>query len=119
MNGNAQRPRRILVCAAYWRCWRRRSPASVPRRFSSRRIAPNADFLATPAHAQNLTQQAQQLPQHPVGFADIVEKVKPAVISVRVKMERQERLTGSSKDELPFPPGSPFERFFRRFGMPQ
>ena len=41
-----------------------------------------------PAHAQNLTQQAQQLAQKPVGFADIVEKVKPAVISVRVKMER-------------------------------
>jgi serine protease Do len=79
--------------------------------------APQANFLAGPAHAQNLTQQAQQLPQRPVGFADIVEKVKPAVISVRVKMERQTN-SGLSSDELPFPPGSPFERFFRRFGMP-
>jgi serine protease Do len=79
--------------------------------------APQANFLAGPAHAQNLTQQAQQLPQRPVGFADIVEKVKPAVISVRVKMERQTN-SGLSNDELPFPPGSPFERFFRRFGMP-
>jgi serine protease Do len=79
--------------------------------------APKADFFARPAHAQNLTQQAQQLPQHPVGFADIVEKVKPAVISVRVKMERQTN-SGLSNDELPFPPGSPFDRFFRRFGMP-
>ena|ERR1700728_1290749 len=76
-----------------------------------------ADFFAPPAHAQNLSQQAQQLPQHPVGFADIVEKVKPAVISVRVKMERPAN-SGLSNDELPFPPGSPFERFFRRFGMP-
>jgi serine protease Do len=79
--------------------------------------APQTNFLAGPAHAQNLTQQAQQLPQRPVGFADIVEKVKPAVISVRVKMERQTN-SGLSNDELPFPPGSPFERFFRRFGMP-
>jgi serine protease Do len=75
------------------------------------------DFFAGAAHAQNLTQQAQQLPQRPVGFADIVEKVKPAVISVRVKMERPVS-SGLSNDELPFPPGSPFDRFFRRFGMP-
>jgi serine protease Do len=79
--------------------------------------APKGDFFAGPAHAQNLTQQAQQLAQKPVGFGDIVEKVKPAVISVRVKMERPAE-TGLSNDELPFPPGSPFERFFKRFGMP-
>ena len=64
-----------------------------------------------------MSQQAQQLPQHPVGFADIVEKVKPAVISVRVKMERPAH-SGLSDDDLPFPPGSPFEHFFKRFGMP-
>jgi serine protease Do len=79
--------------------------------------APKTDFFAGPAHAQNLSQQAQQLPQKPVGFADIVEKVKPAVISVRVKMERPAD-AGFSSDELPFPPGSPFEHFFKRFGMP-
>jgi serine protease Do len=79
-------------------------------------VAPNPALFGNPAHAQNLSQQAQQLPQHPVGFADIVAKVKPAVISVRVKMERP--AAGLSEDELPFPPGSPFERFFRRFGMP-
>src|SRR4029079_15353220 len=52
----------------------------------------------------------------PTGFADIVEKVKPAMISVRVKM----RTDGeeSSQDELPFPKGSPMEKFFKRFGMP-
>ncbi len=80
--------------------------------------APKADFFSVPAHAQNLTQQAQQLAQKPVGFADIVEKVKPAVISVRVKMERPAE-AGLSSEELPFPPGSPFERFFKRFGMPK
>ncbi len=38
------------------------------------------------ALAQNLTEQAHKL-QAPVGFADIVEKVKPAVMSVRVKVD--------------------------------
>ena len=38
------------------------------------------------ALAQNLTEQAHKVPA-PVGFADIVEKVKPAVISVRVKID--------------------------------
>ena len=80
--------------------------------------APKAGFFSTPAHAQNLTQQAQQLAQKPVGFADIVEKVKPAVISVRVKMEGVAE-SGPSNDGLPFPPGSPFERFFKRFGIPK
>jgi serine protease Do len=47
-----------------------------------------------------------------------VEKVKPAVISVRIKMERLAE-SGPSNDELPFPPGSPFEHFFKRFGMPK
>jgi serine protease Do len=55
--------------------------------------------------------------QRPVGFADIVEKVKPSVISVRVKMDNGPRMMGFDGDS-PFPPGSPMERFFRRFGMP-
>jgi len=83
-------------------------------------FAPKSDFpssfLTSSARAENVSQQAQQLPQHPVGFADIVEKVKPAVISVRVKMERPTH--SLTDDDLPFPPGSPFERFFKRFGMP-
>ena len=73
--------------------------------------------FGTAAQAQNLSEKVQQLPQRPVGFADIVEKVKPAVISVRVKIDRPAD-SDSSDDDLPFPPGSPFERFFKRFGMP-
>ena len=75
-----------------------------------------ADFFGALAHAQNLSDKVQQIAQRPVGFADIVEKVKPAVISVRVKMERP--ADSELSDDLPFPPGSPFERFFRRFGLP-
>jgi serine protease Do len=80
-------------------------------------LAPNGNALGTAALAQNLTEKVQQLPQRPVGFADIVEKVKPAVISVRVKIERHADSSDTSEDN-PFPPGSPFEKFFRQFGMP-
>jgi serine protease Do len=71
-------------------------------------IAP--DVARHAALAQNVSQQAQTV-QRPVGFADIVEKVKPAVISVRVKMNGGPQL---SSDSGPLPRG--FERFFRRFG---
>ena len=74
-------------------------------------VAPDATRHG--AFAQNVTQQAQTVAR-PTGFADVVETVKPAVISVRVKVDRGPQL--SSDDDNPFPPGSPFERFFRRFG---
>jgi serine protease Do len=71
--------------------------------------------LSTPAFAQNVS---KDVPAGPVGFADIVEKVKPAVISVRVKKEEPSDFSGFSDGDSPFGPGSPFERFFRRFGTP-
>jgi serine protease Do len=74
-------------------------------------FAPNPPF----AIAQNLSQEAKTVAR-PTGFADIVETVKPAVVSVRVKMEADPQL--SRMDELPFPKGSPMEQFFRRFGTP-
>jgi serine protease Do len=55
--------------------------------------------------------------QRPMGFADIVDKVKPAVISVRVKVASGAKMMGLEGDS-PFPPNSQMERFFRRFGMP-
>jgi serine protease Do len=55
--------------------------------------------------------------QRPAGFADIVDKVKPAVISVRVKVNSGAKMTGFDGNS-PFPPNSQMERFFRRFGMP-
>ena len=60
------------------------------------------------AHAQGV--------QRPVGFADIVEKVKPAVVSVRVKMDGGPRV--GFEGDSPFRPGSPMDRFFREFGLP-
>jgi serine protease Do len=78
-------------------------------------FAPNLDLtVAYPtAQAQNLTEQAHKL-SAPIGFADIVAKVKPAVISVRVKVDGGE--TTGSGDIKNLPPG--LREFFRRFGMP-
>ncbi len=68
------------------------------------------------ALAQNLTEQAHKL-QAPVGFADIVEKVKPAVVSVRVKMDGGAQTNGLGNQNFEdLPPG--LRDFFRRFGMP-
>jgi serine protease Do len=69
---------------------------------------PPLPALSTPALAQNA--------QRPAGFADIVEKVKPAVISVRVRLDEGPQT--SSDEGVPFPPGSPFDRIFRQFGAP-
>ena len=65
------------------------------------------------AVAQNLSEQARKL-QAPVGFADIVEKVKPAVISVRVKVDGGSQASALGSNDVP--PG--LREFFRRFGMP-
>jgi len=73
-----------------------------------------ADIFVGTAHAQ-VNKDVRQV-QQPVGFADIVERVKPSVISVRVRIE--EKQTADNNQDMPFPPGSPMERFFRRFGGP-
>jgi serine protease Do len=80
-------------------------------------ITPNLNLqLGYPAaSAQNLTEQAHKLPA-PVGFADIVAKVKPAVMSVRVKVDGGSQTTGTGGDLDNIPPG--LREFFRRFGMP-
>src|SRR5262249_34437236 len=53
--------------------------------------------------------------QRPMEFPDIVDRVKPAVMSVRVKTASGAKMMGFEGD-LPSPPNSQIERFFRRFG---
>jgi len=59
---------------------------------------------------------AAESAQRPVGFAELVDKVKPAVISVRVKMDAGAKMM-SFEGDSPFPPNS-MQQFFRRFEMP-
>src|ERR1700723_80468 len=76
------------------------------------------DIFSSPAQAQ-VNNEVRKVAQ-PVGFADIVERVKPSVISVKVNInEKVAKDDGANKDDdSPFQPGSPMERFFRRFGGP-
>src|SRR5580693_8647761 len=74
---------------------------------------------ATTAQAGATTAQA---PAGPASFADVVDRVKPAVVSVKVKLSDAESVDDEDSDGIPsmpdIPKNSPFYRFFRHFGMP-
>jgi serine protease Do len=78
-----------------------------------------ADVFTSAAHAQ-VNNEVRKVAQ-PIGFADIVERVKPSVISVKVNIGdkgSKDDSANKDNDDSPFQPGSPMERFFRRFGGP-
>jgi serine protease Do len=72
------------------------------------------DSFISAAHAQvsNAISRAAQ----PIGFADMVERVKPSVISVKVTMN--DKATDANNKDDDDESGSPMERFFRHFGGP-
>src|SRR6266481_6013835 len=77
------------------------------------------DLFSSPAHAQ-VNNEVRKV-ERPVGFADIVERVKPSVISVKINISEKlakDDGANNNNDDSPFQPGSPMERFFRRFGGP-
>jgi len=61
------------------------------------------------AQAQNLSEGISR--PAVTDFADIVERVSPAVVSIRVKAEKGPELSSFQG----MPEGSPFERFFKQF----
>jgi serine protease Do len=68
--------------------------------------------MASAAHAETAPST--------VGFADLVAKVKPAVISVRVKIDQDagdDRTYHPSSDRTESDRGSPLDRFSREFGF--
>jgi len=73
------------------------------------------DIFGSAAHAQ-AANAASSATQQPLGFADVVERVKPSVISVKVTM-KDKAADASTKDDAD-EQGSPMERFFRQFGGP-
>lgn len=83
-------------------------------------------FVATGplgAFSEARAEAVQVTPAAVPGFADLIEKVRPAVVSVRVKKDVQETANrggsrsfgGSGFDQLP--DDHPLKRFFRDFGM--
>jgi len=85
-----------------------------------------AMVAAVPASYHALTLPALTSPAYganaaiaPPGFADLVAKVKPAVISVRVRIEQSDNVNGMGGQDgngNQIPPG--LQRFFQQFGMP-
>ena len=63
-----------------------------------------------------------QAPAGPASFADVVDRVKPAVVSVKVKLTDADPVDDEDSDGIPglpdIPKNSPFYHFFRHFGMP-
>jgi serine protease Do len=72
------------------------------------------NVLTSPAQAQ-VNSAVSNVPQ-PVGFADMVDRVKPSVISVKVTMKQKATDTSDKSDDEES--GSPMERFFHQFGGP-
>jgi serine protease Do len=54
----------------------------------------------------------------PASFADIVERVKPSVVSVKVQIADAVDSEDDSQGMPDLSPDSPFYKFFRHFGMP-
>ncbi|NIX76916.1 trypsin-like peptidase domain-containing protein [Microvirga terricola] len=76
--------------------------------------------VPNPAHAElrSMSQPVQSMPS----FANVIDQVKPAVVSVKVKMlsvaDRggdDDESDGSEFAVPDMPPGSPMDRFFRQF----
>jgi serine protease Do len=63
-----------------------------------------------------------QAPAGPASFADIVDRVKPAVVSVKVKLSDADQVDDDDSPGMQgmpdIPKDSPFYHFFRHFGMP-
>lgn len=80
-------------------------------------ISPSSNGInfTTAAHAQ-VDKQVKAQAAQPVGFADIVERVKPSVISVKVNIKEKVAAKDDDNSDSPLQPGSPMERFFKRFG---
>jgi len=77
------------------------------------------DVFTSAAHAQ-VNNEVRKV-ERPIGFADIVERVKPSVISVKINIAEKTSKgddSANKDDDSPFQPGSPMERFFKRFGGP-
>jgi serine protease Do len=108
----------------------------TPNRLSARRVTlmasvaglglavlltgPSA-FRAVNGPAWTGTAVAAENMLQPTGFADIVAKVKPAVISVRIRMDAPEKTASldDNDDNDQAQPGAPMDRFFRQFGFKQ
>src|ERR1700684_4564618 len=85
-------------------------------------VAGETSVAPVSAAATTAEAPAAQAPGGPASFADVVDRVKPAVVSVKVKLTDADPVDDEDSDGIPgmpdIPKNSPFYRFFRHFGMP-
>jgi serine protease Do len=85
-------------------------------------VAVETSVAPVSAAATTAQAAAVQAPAGPASFADVVDRVKPAVVSVKVKLSDADQVDDDDSDAAPglpdIPKNSPFYRFFRHFGMP-
>src|SRR4026208_206011 len=81
-------------------------------------VAGGTSGFSTPSLPSAIATAHADTMQRSTGFSDIVEKVKPAVISVRVKVDATAKMTSmnGNDDASPMQPGAPLEKFFEQFG---
>ena len=85
-------------------------------------VAVETSVAPVSAAATTAEAPAVHAPAGPASFADVVDRVKPAVVSVKVKLSDADQVDDDDSDAAPglpdIPKNSPFYRFFRHFGMP-
>jgi serine protease Do len=85
-------------------------------------VAVETSVAPVSAAATTAEAPAVHAPAGPASFADVVDRVKPAVVSVKVKLSDADQVDDDDSDAAPglpdIPKNSPFYRFFRHFGVP-
>jgi serine protease Do len=85
-------------------------------------VAVETSVAPVSAAATTAEAPAFHAPAGPASFADVVDRVKPAVVSVKVKLSDADQVDDDDSDAAPglpdIPKNSPFYRFFRHFGVP-
>ena len=74
---------------------------------------------ALPVASHPALAAASTLSAGPASFADVVDRVKGAVVSVKVKIDQSNVAFDEDSQPMPtpnFPKGGPLEKFFRQFG---
>ena len=75
---------------------------------------------ALPVASHPALAAASTLSAGPASFADVVDRVKGAVVSVKVKIDQSNVAFDEDLQPMPpmpnFPKGGPLEKFFRQFG---
>lgn len=79
-------------------------------------LGTQAVLTGTTANAQSVSAETPQAAV-PFSFADVVERVSPAVVSVRVTGQQDENMAGNMVPGMPdLPEDHPLRDFFERFG---